>query len=86
MVRKRNSVTEVRALTTAFHPNTDMLTSEETITVTERGGVLQSPEYPKRYPRQTKMFWRLVSPPKTHILLEFNSLFGLEAPEQGGCR
>lgn len=63
-----------------------MFTSEETIIVTERGGVLQSPDYPNRYPRQTKMSWQLLSPPGTRILLEFNGPFGLEAPEQGRCR
>lgn len=59
---------------------------DETILVTERGGVLQSPEFPRKYPRMVFLSWNLLSPPGTHILLEFDHRFKLEdSAENGGC-
>lgn len=59
---------------------------EETIFVTENGGELQSPEFPKKYPRLVFLSWNLLSPPGTQILLTFDHQFRLEdSAENGAC-
>ncbi|RXN31132.1 platelet-derived growth factor D-like isoform X1 [Labeo rohita] len=50
------------------------------------GGHVQSPRFPSSYPRNLLLSWKLLSPPHTRILLEFDAQFGLEEAENGVCR
>lgn len=81
-----NELTELQPLKHAIRLNTGWHHMEETIFVTENGGALQSPEFPKKYPRSVFLSWQLLSPPGTHILLKFDHHFRLEdSAENGGC-
>ncbi|TDH14970.1 hypothetical protein EPR50_G00026480 [Perca flavescens] len=64
----------------------DLYCKEENITVTSVGGAIPSPRYPNAYPRNLLLSWKLVSPPGTHIHLEFDGHFGLEEADNGVCR
>ncbi|XP_039865031.1 platelet-derived growth factor D isoform X2 [Simochromis diagramma] len=64
----------------------DLYRKEENITVTPQGGVIHSPRYPNAYPRNLLLSWKLLSPPGSHIHLEFDGHFGLEEAENGMCR
>ncbi|KAM9318991.1 platelet-derived growth factor D [Pholidichthys leucotaenia] len=63
----------------------DLYRHEENITVT-KGGAIQSPNFPRAYPRNLLLSWKLLSPPGSHICLEFDGHFGLEEAENGICR
>ncbi|KAM7413204.1 hypothetical protein PAMA_020534 [Pampus argenteus] len=65
---------------------TDLYHKEENITVTPVGGAIHSPRYPNAYPRNLLLSWKLLSPPGSHIHLEFDGHFGLEEAENGVCR
>uniref|UniRef100_A0A8C9YK09 Platelet derived growth factor d n=1 Tax=Sander lucioperca TaxID=283035 RepID=A0A8C9YK09_SANLU len=65
---------------------TDLYCKEENITVTSVGGAIPSPRYPNAYPRNLLLSWKLVSPPGSHIHLEFDGHFGLEEADNGVCR
>lgn len=56
----------------------------ESINVTQLGGVILSPRFPKPYPRNLMLSWKLLSPPGTRIHLEFKN-FSLEGPVKGVC-
>ncbi|TRY81524.1 hypothetical protein DNTS_005812 [Danionella cerebrum] len=64
---------------------TDFYRKEEAIMVTS-GGSVHSPRFPNSYPRNLLLSWKLLSPPNTRILLEFDSQFGLEEADNGVCR
>uniref|UniRef100_A0A672MJ43 Platelet-derived growth factor D n=2 Tax=Sinocyclocheilus grahami TaxID=75366 RepID=A0A672MJ43_SINGR len=64
---------------------TDLYRKEEVIMV-KSGGHIQSPRFPNSYPRNLLLSWKLLSPPHTRILLEFDAQFGLEEAENGVCR
>ncbi|XP_065136475.1 platelet-derived growth factor D isoform X2 [Paramisgurnus dabryanus] len=64
---------------------TDLYRKEEVIMV-KGGGYVQSPRFPNSYPRNLLLSWKLLSPPHTRILLEFDAQFGLEEAENGVCR
>lgn len=63
----------------------DLYRKEMSINVTQLGGAICSPRYPKAYPRNLLLSWKLLSPPGSRIHLEFID-FGLEEPENGLCR
>ncbi|XP_053285572.1 platelet-derived growth factor C isoform X2 [Pleuronectes platessa] len=58
---------------------------EKIITVSGEG-MVQSPDFPHRYPRNTALSWRLVAPSNMRIQLHFDERFGLEDPEDGICK
>ncbi|KAM6953854.1 platelet-derived growth factor C [Aplochiton taeniatus] len=59
---------------------------EKIITVSGEG-VIQSPDFPNSYPRNTVLVWRLVaSSDNTRIQLTFDERFGLEDSEDGICK
>ncbi|XP_015254525.1 PREDICTED: platelet-derived growth factor D [Cyprinodon variegatus] len=64
---------------------TDLYRSDENITVTSAGGFISSPNYPKAYPRNLCLSWKLLSPPGTVIHLEFDEQFNIEEPVKGKC-
>ncbi|KAM4742101.1 platelet-derived growth factor D [Anableps anableps] len=63
----------------------DLYRKDENITVTPAGGVIFSPNYPKAYPRNLFLSWKLLSPPGSLIHLEFDEQFNLEEPVNGKC-
>lgn len=63
----------------------DLYRKEEVIMI-KGGGHVQSPRFPSSYPRNLLLSWKLLSPPHTRILLEFDAQFGLEEAENGVCR
>uniref|UniRef100_A0A3Q2NTU4 Platelet-derived growth factor D n=1 Tax=Fundulus heteroclitus TaxID=8078 RepID=A0A3Q2NTU4_FUNHE len=63
----------------------DLYHKDENISVTPAGGVIFSPNYPKAYPRNLCLSWKLLSPPGTLIHLEFDEQFNLEEPVNGKC-
>ncbi|CDQ96119.1 unnamed protein product, partial [Oncorhynchus mykiss] len=65
---------------------TDLYRKEEVVTVTAAGGAIQSPRFPNAYPRNLQLSWKLLSPHNTRIVLEFDSHFALEEPENEVCR
>uniref|UniRef100_H3D673 Platelet-derived growth factor C n=1 Tax=Tetraodon nigroviridis TaxID=99883 RepID=H3D673_TETNG len=58
---------------------------EKIITVSGEG-MVQSPDFPNRYPRSIEMVWRLVATANMRIQLTFDKRFGLEDPEDGICK
>uniref|UniRef100_A0A8D3ABK3 Platelet-derived growth factor C n=1 Tax=Scophthalmus maximus TaxID=52904 RepID=A0A8D3ABK3_SCOMX len=58
---------------------------EKIITVSGEG-MVQSPDFPRQYPRNTVLTWRLVAPSNMRIQLTFDERFGLEDPEDGICK
>lgn len=58
---------------------------EKIVTVTGEG-MLQSPDFPRTYPRSTTVVWRLVAPSNMRIQLTFDERFGMEDPEDGICK
>lgn len=62
----------------------DLYCSLESINVTQLGGVILSPRFPKPYPRNLMLSWKLLSPPGSRIHLEFKN-FSLEASAKGVC-
>ncbi|XP_071216221.1 platelet-derived growth factor D [Salvelinus alpinus] len=64
----------------------DLYRKEEVVTVTSAGGAIQSPRFPNAYPRNLQLSWKLLSPHNTRIVLEFDSHFALEEPENEVCR
>uniref|UniRef100_A0A8C6TXZ2 Platelet derived growth factor d n=1 Tax=Neogobius melanostomus TaxID=47308 RepID=A0A8C6TXZ2_9GOBI len=62
----------------------DLYRSVESINVTQLGGVIFSPRFPKPYPRNLMLSWKLLSPPGSRIHLEFKN-FSLEGPVKGAC-
>uniref|UniRef100_A0A8C8TIL0 Platelet-derived growth factor, D polypeptide n=1 Tax=Peromyscus maniculatus bairdii TaxID=230844 RepID=A0A8C8TIL0_PERMB len=64
---------------------TDLYRREESIRVTGSGH-LQSPRFPRSYPRNLLLTWRLHSQEKTRIQLAFDHQFGLEEAENDVCR
>uniref|UniRef100_A0A672MGS1 Platelet derived growth factor D n=1 Tax=Sinocyclocheilus grahami TaxID=75366 RepID=A0A672MGS1_SINGR len=58
----------------------------EEVIMVKSGGHIQSPRFPNSYPRNLLLSWKLLSPPHTRILLEFDAQFGLEEAENGVCR
>lgn len=64
----------------------DLYRKDENITVTMAGGAIHSPRYPNAYPRNLLLSWKLLSPPGSHIHLEFDVHFGLEEADNGVCR
>lgn len=48
--------------------------------------MIQSPDFPHTYPRNTQLLWRLVAPSNMRIQLSFDHRFGLEDPEDGICK
>ncbi|XP_029021574.1 platelet-derived growth factor C [Betta splendens] len=58
---------------------------EKVITVSG-DGMVQSPDFPHTYPRNTAVVWRLVAPSNMRIQLTFDERFGLEDPEDGICK
>ncbi|KAM9468657.1 platelet-derived growth factor D [Clarias gariepinus] len=63
----------------------DLFRQEEVVMVTA-GGQIQSPRYPNAYPRNLLLSWKLLAPPFTRVVLEFDGRFGLEEPENNMCR
>ncbi|XP_051962680.1 platelet-derived growth factor D isoform X2 [Xyrauchen texanus] len=74
-----------RALRASNTRSNDLYRKEEIIMV-KGGGHVQSPRFPNAYPRNLLLSWKLLSPPHTRILLEFDAQFGLEDAENGVCR
>ncbi|XP_014854291.1 PREDICTED: platelet-derived growth factor D isoform X1 [Poecilia mexicana] len=66
-------------------PATDLYHKDENITVTPVGGVIFSPNYPKAYPRNLRLSWKLLAPPGNLIHLQFDEQFHLEEPANGKC-
>uniref|UniRef100_A0A3B3VDA0 Platelet derived growth factor D n=1 Tax=Poecilia latipinna TaxID=48699 RepID=A0A3B3VDA0_9TELE len=66
-------------------PATDLYHKDENITVTPAGGVIFSPNYPKAYPRNLRLSWKLLAPPGNLIHLQFDEQFHLEEPANGKC-
>uniref|UniRef100_A0A672G2T2 Platelet derived growth factor d n=1 Tax=Salarias fasciatus TaxID=181472 RepID=A0A672G2T2_SALFA len=64
----------------------DLYRKDENVTVTMMGGAIHSPRYPNAYPRNLLLSWKLLSPPGSHIHLEFDAHFGLEEADNGVCR
>ncbi|MGH0119672.1 UNVERIFIED_CONTAM: hypothetical protein FKN15_044491, partial [Acipenser sinensis] len=59
---------------------------EKIITVSE-DGVVHSPEFPRAYPRNKVLVWRLIAVDEgMQIQLTFDERFGLEDPEDGICK
>lgn len=58
---------------------------EKIITVSGEG-MVQSPDFPNTYPRNTELVWRLVASSNMRIQLSFDERFGLEDPEDGICK
>ncbi|XP_032365733.1 platelet-derived growth factor D isoform X2 [Etheostoma spectabile] len=81
----RAQVSNVRVLRGNIRRD-DLYRKEENITVTSAGGAIPSPRYPNAYPRNLLLSWKLVSPPGSHIHLEFDGHFGLEEADNGVCR
>ncbi|CAL8304168.1 unnamed protein product [Arctogadus glacialis] len=52
----------------------------------EGEGVVQSPDFPHPYPRDTQLLWRLVAPGNRKMQISFDPRFGLEDPEDGICK
>lgn len=63
----------------------DLYRSVESINVTQLGGLISSPRFPKPYPRNLMLSWKLLSPPGSRIHLEFRN-FSLQGPVKGVCR
>ncbi|XP_023206456.1 platelet-derived growth factor D [Xiphophorus maculatus] len=63
----------------------DLYHKDENITVTPAGGVIFSPNYPKAYPRNLCLSWKLLAPPGSLIHLQFDEQFHLEEPVNGKC-
>ncbi|KAK2848851.1 hypothetical protein Q5P01_008685 [Channa striata] len=49
-------------------------------------GMIQSPDFPHTYPRNTELVWRLVAPSEMRLQLIFDERFGLEDPDDGICK
>lgn len=50
-------------------------------------GIIQSPDFPNTYPRNTVIVWRLVAVTESsRIQLTFDPRFGLEDAEDGICK
>ncbi len=50
-------------------------------------GIIQSPDFPNTYPRNTVIVWRLVAVAESsRIQLTFDPRFGLEDAEDGICK
>ncbi|XP_028818767.1 platelet-derived growth factor D isoform X3 [Denticeps clupeoides] len=64
---------------------TELYRKEETIIVSGSGHI-QSPRYPSSYPRNLLLSWKLLCPPSSRILLDFDVHFGLEEAENDVCR
>lgn len=58
---------------------------EKVITVSGEG-MVHSPDFPRTYPRNTVLVWRLVATDNMRIQLAFDERFGLEDPEDGMCK
>ncbi|XP_068181689.1 platelet-derived growth factor C isoform X2 [Antennarius striatus] len=58
---------------------------EKIITVSGEG-MVQSPNFPYTYPRNTMLVWRLVATNNMRIQLTFDEKFGLEDPEDDICK
>ncbi|XP_026867938.2 platelet-derived growth factor D isoform X1 [Electrophorus electricus] len=78
-------VVSAKVLRSSNVRRTDLFCKEEVVMVTS-GGQIHSPRYPNAYPRNLLLSWKLVSPPHTRFLLEFDGQFGLEEPENNVCR
>lgn len=62
----------------------DLYRNVETINVTQLGGEILSPHFPRLYPRNVMLSWKLLSPPGSRIHLEVKN-FSLEAPVKRTC-
>ncbi|XP_061691547.1 platelet-derived growth factor C isoform X2 [Syngnathoides biaculeatus] len=49
-------------------------------------GTIHSPDFPRTYPRNIVLVWRLVAESNVRIQLTFDDRFGLEDPEDGICK
>ncbi len=50
-------------------------------------GIIQSPDFPNTYPRNTVIVWRLVAVTESsRVQLTFDPRFGLEDAEDGICK
>ncbi|XP_077388429.1 platelet-derived growth factor C isoform X2 [Festucalex cinctus] len=58
---------------------------EKVITVSGEG-TIHSPDFPRTYPRNVVLVWRLVAASNMRIQLTFDEKFGLEDPEDGICK
>ncbi|XP_076832925.1 platelet-derived growth factor D isoform X2 [Brachyhypopomus gauderio] len=83
--RTEAQVVSAKVLRSSHVRRSDLFCKEEVVMVTS-GGQIHSPRYPNAYPRNLLLSWKLVSPPHTRILLEFDRQFGLEEPENHVCR
>ncbi|XP_062873246.1 platelet-derived growth factor D [Trichomycterus rosablanca] len=79
---------QVRAAKSTRATNTqrDDLFRREDVLAVSAGGQIQSPRYPNAYPRNLLLSWKLLAPPLTRFLLEFDGKFGLEDPDNNMCR
>ncbi|XP_036047561.1 platelet-derived growth factor D isoform X3 [Onychomys torridus] len=75
----------IKALRNANLRRDDLYRRDENIQVTGSGHV-QSPRFPRSYPRNLLLTWWLHSEEKTRIQLAFDHQFGLEEAENNICR
>uniref|UniRef100_A0A8C4X692 Platelet-derived growth factor C n=1 Tax=Erpetoichthys calabaricus TaxID=27687 RepID=A0A8C4X692_ERPCA len=62
-------------------------TQQEKIITVVSEGVIQSPEFPRTYPRNKAIVWRLIAIEEDRrIQLTFDERFGLEEPEDNICK
>lgn len=80
----RAKITNAKVMKGGFTRD-DLYRSVENINVTQLGGVILSPRFPRPYPRNLMLSWKLLSPPGSRIQLEFRN-FSLEGPDKGVCR
>lgn len=62
----------------------DCYKSIESINVTQLGGAISSPHFPRCYPRNVMLSWKLFPPPGSCIYMQFKN-FSLEEPVNGTC-
>ncbi|XP_077589645.1 platelet-derived growth factor C isoform X1 [Stigmatopora nigra] len=60
--------------------------NQEKVIAVSGEGTIHSPDFPRTYPRNIVIVWRLVAANNMRIQLTFDNKFGLEDPEDGICK
>ncbi|XP_077466594.1 platelet-derived growth factor C isoform X2 [Stigmatopora argus] len=60
--------------------------NQEKVIAVSGDGTIHSPDFPRTYPRNIVIVWRLVAANNMRIQLTFDNKFGLEDPEDGICK
>lgn len=73
-------------LSSIKEPNGVQESVQEKVLTVSGEGMIQSPNFPHTYPRNTMLVWRLVAASNMRIQFTFDERFGLEDPEDGICK